>query len=159
MRNIALRLFARSRLVLSEAGLADAPALAALHAGSFQHAWTDGEFIELLSQPNVLAHRAVVGGCVTGFILSRMISGEAEILSMAVTSTQRRRGLGRQLLHLHLRRLAGLGIGPVFLEVAEDNLPGRRLYRGAGFRDVGRREAYYPERKASAALVLRRDLP
>ena len=159
MRSIARRLFARSRVVLSEAGVADARALAALHAGSFQRAWSDGEFVELLRQPNIVAHRAAIGGSLAGFILSRMISGEAEILSMAVSSTQRSKGLGGQLLHLHLRRLAGLGIGAVFLEVAEDNVPARRLYRRAGFRDVGRREGYYPEGKGSAALVLRRDLP
>jgi [ribosomal protein S18]-alanine N-acetyltransferase len=158
MRDLARRLFARKRVVLSEAGLADARALAALHAGSFQHAWTDDEFLGLLSQSNVIAHRAAMGGSVAGFILSRMVSGEAEILSIAVSSSQRGKGLGRQLLDLHLRRLAGLGIGPVFLEVAEDNVPARRLYRRAGFRDVGRRERYYPEGKGAAALVLRRDL-
>ena len=159
MRSIARRLFARSRVVLSEAGVADARALAALHAGSFQRAWSDGEFVELLRQPNIVAHRAAIGGSLAGFILSRMVSGEAEILSMAVSSSQRSKGLGGQLLHLHLRRLAGLGIGAVFLEVAEDNVPARRLYRRAGFRDVGRREGYYPEGKGSAALVLRRGLP
>jgi [ribosomal protein S18]-alanine N-acetyltransferase len=159
MRSIARRLFARSRVVLSEAGVADARALAALHAGSFQRAWSDGEFVELLRQPNIVAHRAAIGGSLAGFILSRMVSGEAEILSMAVSSSQRSKGLGGQLLHLHLRRLAGLGIGAVFLEVAEDNVPARRLYRRAGFREVGRREGYYPEGKGSAAHVLRRDLP
>ncbi len=159
MRNIARRLFARSRIVLSEAGAADARALAALHAGSFQRAWTDDEFLELLGQRNVIAHRIALGDSVTGFILSRIVAGEAEILSIAVSSSQRGKGLGRQLLDLHLRRLAGLGIGPVFLEVAEDNVPARRLYRRAGFRDVGRREGYYPEHEGSAALVLRRDLP
>jgi [ribosomal protein S18]-alanine N-acetyltransferase len=159
MTSMARRLFARSPVVLSEAGFADARALAALHAGSFQRAWSDGEFVELLRQPNIVAHRAAIGGSLAGFILSRMVSGEAEILSMAVGSSQRSKGLGGQLLHLHLRRLAGLGIGAVFLEVAEDNVPARRLYRRAGFRDVGRREGYYPEGKGSAALVLRRDLP
>ncbi len=156
MRNM---LFARSRIVLSEAGVADARALATLHAGSFQRAWSDGEFRELLSQPNVLAHRAAIRGNVAGFILSRMAAREAEILSVAVTSSERGRGLGWQLLELHLRRLAAFGIGPVFLEVAEDNIAARRLYRRAGFRDVGRRERYYPEHEGSAALVLRRDLP
>ena len=159
MRNIARQLFARSRIILSEAGVADAQALAALHAGSFHRGWTDDEFRELLAQPNVLAHRIAIGDSVVGFILSRMIAGEAEILSIAVSSSQRGKGLGRQLLNLHLRRLAGLGMGPVFLEVAEDNVPARRLYRRAGFRDVGRREAYYPQHEGSAALLLRRDLP
>jgi len=57
-----------------------------------------------------------------------------------------------------LRRLAGLGVRAVFLEVAEDNGSARALYRRAGFRDVGRREGYYPAGKGAAALILRRDL-
>jgi ribosomal-protein-alanine N-acetyltransferase len=145
--------------VISEAAVSDADTLAALHAGAFQRAWTEEGFRELLSQPNVLAHRVAIGSRVTGFILSRMTAGEAEILSLAVGSSHRGRGFGRQLLDLHLRRLAGLGISPVFLEVAEDNVAAQRLYRRAGFRGVGRRERYYPEHEGSAALVLRRDLP
>jgi ribosomal-protein-alanine N-acetyltransferase len=48
----------------------------------------------------------------------------------------------------------------VFLEVDEDNEPARRLYRRAGFREVGRRPGYYPQAggNAATALVLRRDL-
>ena len=72
----------------------------------------------------------------------------------------RGRGLARRLLDLHLRRLAGLGLRAVFLEVDEDNAPARRLYARAGFREVGRRPGYYAQgrRQAAAALVLRRDL-
>jgi ribosomal-protein-alanine N-acetyltransferase len=64
------------------------------------------------------------------------------------------------LLNLHLRRLAGLGVRAVFLEVDEQNTPAIRLYARAGFREVGRRPNYYPVGggAASCALVLRRDL-
>jgi ribosomal-protein-alanine N-acetyltransferase len=77
-----------------------------------------------------------------------------------VTSSRRGRGLAKQLLDLNLRRLAGLGVRAVFLEVGDDNVPALRLYRRAGFREVGRREGYYRDQagKASTALVLRRDL-
>ncbi|MEA2950208.1 MAG: [ribosomal protein S18]-alanine N-acetyltransferase, partial [Alphaproteobacteria bacterium] len=91
-------------------------------------------------------------------ILSRLAADEAEILSVAVASSQRGKGLARQLLDLNLRRLAGLGVPAVFLEVDEGNAPARRLYQRAGFRDVGRREGYYPGGKGAAALILRRDL-
>ena len=81
---------------------------------------------------------------------------EAEILSIAVAPARRGRGLARRLLELHLRRLAGLGAGAVFLEVGERNVPACRLYKRAGFRQVGRRQGYYEG--GSTALVLRRDL-
>jgi ribosomal-protein-alanine N-acetyltransferase len=158
MSNIASRLFARRAPVLAPAGPADAQALAALHARSFHRAWSEGEFEALLSQRNVVSHRAMLGRALGGFVLSRMVPPEAEILSIAVAPSRRGKGLAGQLLQIHLRRLAALGIGAVFLEVGEENAPARRLYRRAGFREVGRREAYYSAEKGSAALVLRRDL-
>jgi len=54
---------------------------------------------------------------------SRMAAGEAEILSVAVAPARRGKGLARVLLNHHLRRLAGLGIHAVFLEVGKDNYP------------------------------------
>jgi [ribosomal protein S18]-alanine N-acetyltransferase len=158
MIEFVTRLFARAEPALSEAGARDAPALAALHAASFHRGWSDGEFEGLLLDRNVVAHRAAAGRNLVGFILSRIVTEEAEILSVAVASSRRGKGLARRLLDLHLRRLAGLGARTVFLEVDEGNVPARRLYRRAGFREVGRREGYYPAGKGSAALILRRDL-
>jgi ribosomal-protein-alanine N-acetyltransferase len=153
------RLFARGEPTLSEATARDAGAFAALHAGSFRRGWSEDEVERLLLDRQVVAHRALRRGELDGFILSRLAAGEAEILSVAVTRRRRGRGLGRRLLDLHLRRLAGLGVKAVFLEVEDANAPARRLYARAGFREVGRRAGYYPrESGAAAALVLRRDL-
>jgi len=154
------RLFARGEPALSEAGPRDAGAFATLHAVSFRHGWSDDEFERMLGERNVVAHRATTGRALHGLILSRFAGGEAEILSVAVASARRGRGLARALLNLHLRRLAGLGAGAVFLEVDEDNEPARRLYQRAGFREVGRRPGYYQQGRdhAATALVLRRDL-
>jgi ribosomal-protein-alanine N-acetyltransferase len=159
-----LRKLTRAEPVLSEASARDAAALAALHAVAFRRGWSEEEFEQLLLDRGVVAHRAFVGTlagrALAGFILSRLAAGEAEILSVAVAPARRSRGLGGKLLDLHLRRLAGLGVTAVFLEVDEDNAPARRLYGRARFRDVGRRPAYYarPEGPPASALVLRRDL-
>jgi len=152
------RLFGRGEPVLSAAGASDAHALAGLHAASFHRGWSDGEFEALLIDRNVVAHRAMVGRSLAGFIVSRIAADEAEILSVAVATSRRGKGLARRLLDLNLRRLAGLGARAVFLEVDEANEPARRLYRRTGFREVGRREGYYPAAKSSTALILRRDL-
>jgi ribosomal-protein-alanine N-acetyltransferase len=155
-----LRRLARPEPVLSEAGPRDAAALAALHAAAFRRGWSEDEFERLLIDKSVIAHRAMVGRGLAGFIVSRLAAGEAEILSVAVAPARRGRGLAHKLLDLHLRRLAGLGASAVFLEVDEDNAPARRLYDRARFRDVGRRPAYYARgsEPPANALVLRRDL-
>jgi ribosomal-protein-alanine N-acetyltransferase len=154
------RLFVRREPALSEATIRDAAAIAVLHGASFRRGWSDGEIERLLIERNTVCHRATVGRTLCGFILSRLAAGEAEILSVAVTQARRGRGLARALLNLHLRRLAGLGASAVFLEVDEDNEPARRLYSRAGFREVGRRPAYYQKATGApaTALVLRRDL-
>jgi ribosomal-protein-alanine N-acetyltransferase len=160
MIGLLARLFTRAEPALSQASFRDAAALARLHAASFRVGWSDGEFEQMLGERNVIAHRAAVGRTLHGFIVSRLAADEAEILSVAVASARRGRGLARALLDLHLRRLAGLGARAVFLEVDEENEPARRLYQRAGFREVGRRPGYYSQgrEQAAAALVLRRDL-
>jgi ribosomal-protein-alanine N-acetyltransferase len=160
MKRLLARLFGRSEPMLTEAGPRDATALAALHGAAFRRGWSEDEFERLLLDPSVLAHRATLDQRPVGFIISRMAAGEAEILSVAVARAQQRRGLARRMLDLHLRRLAGLGVRTVFLEVDDDNVPARRLYARNAFREVGRRDGYYPRAGSAggAALVLRRDL-
>ena len=158
MIGLIARVFARSEPILSEAGPRDAAAIARLHGASFHRGWSDGEIERMLLDRHVLAHRAMSGRSLTGFILSRLVADEAEILSVAVAAARRGKGLARRLLDLHLRRLAGMGARTVFLEVEEGNQPALRLYRRAGFREIGRREGYYRDSKGAAALVLRRDL-
>jgi ribosomal-protein-alanine N-acetyltransferase len=156
MMSLVFRLFGRSEPSLSDARPSDAAAIAGLHIASFQRGWGEDEVYRLLIENSVVAHRAMIGRTMVGFILSRMAAGEAEILSIAIAPARRGRGLARPLLDLHLRRLAGLGARAVFLEVDEHNAPARALYRRAGFHDVGRRQSYY--QSGASALVLRRDL-
>src|SRR5215472_19165787 len=95
------RLLARGEPMLAEASSQDAPALAKLHAACFRRGWSDSEFARLLLEQNVVAHRATLAYEVAGFILSRQSGAEAEVLSVAVTASRRRRGLAGRLLDLH----------------------------------------------------------
>jgi ribosomal-protein-alanine N-acetyltransferase len=160
MTGFIANLFARGEPVLSEATSRDAAAIAALHAASFRRGWSEQEVEGLLTDRHVIAHRAMTGSAMAGFIMSRQVEDEAEILSVAVVGHRRGRGLARNLLNLHLRRLAALGARAVFLEVDEHNTAAIRLYNRAGFHEISRRPNYYPGPggKAVAALVLRRDL-
>ncbi len=140
-----------------------AHAASRIHAEDFVRPWTDGEISALLAQEPVfgfVVREAGVGTPVLGFVLARLVAGEAEILTIAVTARRKRKGLGRMLMgavtrHLHAERADSL-----FLEVDEINAAAVALYRRLGFREVGRRADYY-EHKASgrtAALVMRLDV-
>lgn len=144
---------------VSPAELEDAALFAALHGAAFRRGWSTEEFERLLVEHNVVADRAMAGGHLAGFVVSRIATDQAEILSIAVAGAYRGLGVARKMLDVHLRRLAGYGVAMVFLEVDEHNEPARRLYAGFGFAKVGRRESYYATADgAAAALVLRRDL-
>jgi ribosomal-protein-alanine N-acetyltransferase len=147
-------------LAIEPATLRDAPKLAQLHGASFHRGWGEGEFEQMLAERNTLVHRLRQGRKIIGFAVSRMAADEAEILSIAVDTKHRGRGLSRNLLLTHLGHLAGRGVRTVFLEVEENNQPARRLYDRAGFAVAGRRERYYkqPGGEQLNAVLMRRDL-
>jgi ribosomal-protein-alanine N-acetyltransferase len=152
--------FSGGKPALSDVQPHDSAAIAALHGASFGRGWSEQEVEGLLVDRAVVAQRASFGRKLAAFIMSRQAAGEAEILSVAVARNCRGRGLASELLTLHLRRLAGLGVRAVFLEVDEHNAPAIKLYSRAGFREISRRPNYYPQPggKTAAALVLRRDI-
>jgi ribosomal-protein-alanine N-acetyltransferase len=160
MRNWLSRLFGGGTAVVEPATARDLPQLARLHAASFHRGWGEAEFEGMLAERNTLVHRLRLGRQTIGFAVSRIGADEAEILSIAIASDHRGRGLSHGLLLTHLGHLAGRGVRAIFLEVEENNRPARRLYEWAGFTVVGRRERYYkqPSGEQLNALLMRRDL-
>jgi len=127
-------------------GLAHVAVLEALHRTAFAEPWDQRALAGLLSGPGVAGVLAVDAGPATqplGFILCRAAADEAEVLTIAVHPDARRRGVGRALMGACGRRLAGLGVERLFLEVAAGNGAARALYAACGFAQVGRRKNYY----------------
>jgi ribosomal-protein-alanine N-acetyltransferase len=134
---------------------------ARLHAASFAHPWSAAEFESLLAGKNAIGDGAYVGGArLVGFALSRQAADEAEVLSVAVTKSERGKGIGRALMGAHLAALARAGVRSVFLEVERGNTSAIALYNRLGFETVGERKNYYRAIGGSRApaLTLRCDL-
>lgn len=142
-------------------GMDDAPTLAALHAPVFPDAWPIEAFRSLLPREGVvvlLGARAEVSAA-EGFVLVRVVAGEAEVLTFCVAADARRSGLGSALLATAYDVARDLGAEEMFLEVGEKNQPALTLYQRDGFVAVGRRTAYYHHGDQSAdALVMRKIL-
>ncbi|MFN3481996.1 GNAT family N-acetyltransferase [Rhabdaerophilum calidifontis] len=144
------------------ATMLDAPRLAEIHAESFAIGWERHEFEAMLAGghvADVLVLHGLLGDVLAGFAISRPAADEAELLTIALDPEIRGRGLARDLLARHLARVRRAGVERLFLEVAADNAPALRLYRGAGFVEIGRRRGYYagPGGRRDA-LTFRRDL-
>jgi ribosomal-protein-alanine N-acetyltransferase len=93
---------------------------------------------------------------IAGYVVALEAADEGEILNLAVDEAGRRRGLGRALVQAIVEALSERGVRQVYLEVRESNAAARALYATFGFKDVGRRKAYY-RRPVEDAIVLRLD--
>jgi ribosomal-protein-alanine N-acetyltransferase len=146
-------------MILRAAVRADARVLGEVHAEAFEAPWTGEEILRFAEDRGGLALVAERGGAALGFILCRLVAGEAEVLSLAVRPAARRQGVAAALLDAALD-LTRARAASMFLEVAEDNPGAIALYARAGFEPVGRRAGYYARAGAPAvaAIVMRRAL-
>ena len=138
----------------------DVGALAAAHASAFETPWSSEDFAAMLGARGAIAFAfETAAGEIAGFILARVIAGEAEVLTLAVRPERRRLGMGRALLAA-AEGAARLTADAMFLEVAADNAGAIALYEGAGYEQVGRRARYYarPSGEGADAIVMRRTL-
>lgn len=127
--------------------------MARLHAQCFTRPrpWSAREFASLLGGEGVFIRTGA-----EGFLIGRVAADEAEVLTLAVAPSARRRGIGRALLSGFEAEALARGAGVAFLEVAADNAAALALYDRAGFRRAGLRRGYFGA--GLDALVLRKRL-
>ena len=126
----------------------------------FGEAWSRVQLGGALATVDTWAERAndADGDCI-GFALLRRVLDEAELLLVAVVPEARGSGLGRRLVEAAATGARLRDCRILFLEVRDGN-PAARLYGRNGFREVGRRKAYYLGANGSRfdAITMRRDL-
>ena len=129
--------------------------MAALHAASFvtPRPWSEAEITALLDSRFSFALTRP-----DGFVLGRVVAGEAELLTLAVEPAARGAGLGGALLREFIEEAQRRGATQAFLEVAADNATAIRLYQRQGFTNQGRRRGYYAaaDGTKSDAIVMAR---
>ncbi len=133
---------------------------ATIHASSFAHPWTAPDFVRLIasdSNVNVAALDPTTNK-LRGYVISRVVLDEAEILTIAVSRQLRGKGIASSLLAQHMSQLAGRGVESVFLEVDPQNAAAVALYRRHDFKIIGERPGYYRRPGASPvkAQVMRK---
>lgn len=93
---------------------------------------------------------------VLGYIGLHVIADEAMINTVFVLPSERKRGIGVQLLDFacdHLLRQAG--VTQILLDVRAKNVPALRLYEQADFEKLALRKAYY-QNPSDDGIVMRR---
>lgn len=121
---------------------ADLKAVAAVERAAYQYPWSLGIFRDcLLAGYYCLV--LDVAGAVTGYGIMSIAAGEAHLLNLCVHPAAQRLGYGRRLLNTLLLKASDTQADKVFLEVRPSNEIALRLYRSAGFEQIGVRPAYY----------------
>lgn len=150
------------------AGSAGCQLLSTLHAACFRPHWSEAEIGRLVAAPGtlaVVASHPLTDGAGTrpaGMAICFSAGAEAELLTLGVIPDCRRAGVAARLVSECCLMATDAGAAQLFLEVAADNNAALALYRGRGFRQVGRQENYYGPRNnrstSKDALILCLDL-
>lgn len=124
--------------------------LANLHQKCFPHKpWSADDFADLKkSGCEIIASQ-------NGFIVWRAVADEAELITIGVAPDARRTGIGAAMIGIMEGELKKSGVKSVFLEVAENNAPARKLYEQNGYVQVGVRPKYYD---GIDAIMMKKDL-
>ena len=140
---------------------ADLEAISELHGRCFDERWSAPFLSSMLATPGCFCVLAGPESAPDGFLMGRVAADEVEILTLAVRSDRRRRGIGTALVGFAAAHAAALGAAAMFLEVGASNASARSLYAARGFLSVGERRGYYPSGSGPPedAIILRARLP
>ena len=132
----------------------DASAVAALEARCFGLPWSEEQFRQAFEQDVFATYGLKKQDLLIAYVAVYHTFDELEILNIAVAPEYRRAGHGKCLLGLVLRRMAKMGILRSVLEVRPSNIAAIGLYSAYGYRQEGRRKAYYPDTGEDALVYV-----
>ncbi|MDD2699973.1 MAG: ribosomal protein S18-alanine N-acetyltransferase [Sideroxydans sp.] len=141
-------------MILRDMTEADLDAVLAIERVVHAHPWTLGNFSDALRSGYLCKVFETEAGELIGYALMMLAVDEAELLDIAIASSQQRKGMGKQLLHEMLALARRKEMRRMVLEVRASNAPALALYRSAGFSDIGLRRDYYPAHSGREDAIL-----
>ncbi|MCX8033915.1 MAG: ribosomal protein S18-alanine N-acetyltransferase [Thermodesulfovibrio sp.] len=120
---------------------------------SFTIPWSVKSFLEESIRYKSLFKVAQFEKEIIGYIVVRVILDEAEILSLAVKSSFRKRGIASALLRDIIFNLKKTFVKTCYLEVRKSNIGAINLYKRFGFKECGIRKNYYIVPQEDAILM------
>lgn len=121
----------------------DAALAAQIEQQCFTDPWSAQAFLDSIALPYTCFYAAEESGKIVGYCGSYISYDEAEIVNVAVTKKERKKGIGRQLLLELLGNNTARGVTAFTLEVRVSNTPAIALYQSLGFQIEGTRRRFY----------------
>jgi ribosomal-protein-alanine N-acetyltransferase len=118
-----------------------------IEKSSFNHfdAYTREDFRRWYGHNPDLCVVAEIDGCIAGYMISRILPDKAELASLAIHPTYRRRGVGSALLDYTVARIKSYNVNCIDLEVRKTNLDGFRFWKKMGFILMGEQPGFYED--------------
>lgn len=131
------------------------PQIMTVTADAYPDSWSERMFRDELGNRLSRFYSAFNGDTLVGYGGYWMVADEAHITTIAIAPAYRGRGLGRQLLEHLIDTATAEGATLVALETRHSNTPALALYTRLGFRQVGRRKAYYAKTNEDAIVMMK----
>lgn len=131
--------------------------LAALEQQCFSDPWSRESLASELTNPLSEYYLCLEQETVLGYIGTRQLGEEWEIVNVAVHPARRREHIASMLMRWLLEDAKAKQCTRIFLEVRESNLPAIGCYTRFGFQQVGLRKRYYENPVENAILMMREE--
>lgn len=129
---------------------ADIPAVLRIQGELAFQDWNERQYEQEIKAPYTYAVVYENEGAIDGYAVFHLLGADSELLSIAVSETAQRKGIGTQLLHAGLSQLDLDKSDCCFLEVRENNIKARNFYEKHGFNLFGIRKKYYADGENAA---------
>ena len=137
----------------------DVAAVAAMEKECFSDAWSEGLLQDMLKNPYdeawVMMRR---DGILCGYLNVRFLSGEGELMRIAVKKEFRGHGLSRKLMDQMVKSAKEKEVFDLTLQVRAGNEAAINLYKSYGFKKEAVRRGYYHSPTEDAFIMWRRGL-
>ncbi len=129
------------------------PAVARIDKMCFSIPWSEKAYSDEFANPNSYTFIACIGDDVIGFVNASIVLDECTINNIAILPNYRKKGIAPLLLITLENTCRERGANSITLEVRISNHAARRLYKKAGFDDVGLRKGFYKKPYEDAILM------
>lgn len=129
-------------ITIKKATGCDIDFIAALEKETFSLPQTKADFSEMTANTEKHLLVALLDGERAGYIGAYTVCRETDIMTVAVSQSFRKKGIGHSLVRALFDELKGVS-DAVFLEVRASNSAAIALYESLGFSKVGKRKNYY----------------
>lgn len=109
--------------------------------------WSEAQFVAEIGDDSKYYAVFSISDTVVGFGSYAQILDEGHILNIAVKPEYQNRGIGRKILSDLMEHGKNRGITAFTLEVRASNIKAKSLYERMGFRCVGVRKGFYPDKE------------